>query len=322
MSESGQPVLSVVNVVVSDTVSGHAHTRLMRESLKALQAQEGVPSMEVVVPYHEDTDGIDALRSEFPDMRFILVEGYGTASRPEGDREHHDALRARGMREARGRYIALLEDHGRPAKQWAASLIKAHEGDLAGVGGAIENGVDKALNWAVYFCDFSRYQNPVPGGISDYASDANTAYKREALESVQDIWGEAFQEVIVNQNLARQGKHVGLVGDAVVYQHREGLSLGEALKERYSWGRSYAITRSQMMSTPKRLIFAALSPAIPVAMMVRLAKTAWQRKRNFGKFVTCLPVLTLLLIWWSVGEAVGYMVAGSPNAKPSSHYGG
>ena len=77
-----------------------------------------------------------------------------------------------------------------------------------------------------------------------------------------------------------------------------------------------------MMSTPKRLIFAALSPAIPVAMMVRLAKTAWQRKRNFGKFVTCLPVLTLLLIWWSVGEAVGYMVAGSPNAKPSSHYGG
>ena len=86
----------------------------------------------------------------------------------------------------------LLEDHARPDAHWAANVVAAHRQTHAAVGGAIENGIDRALNWAVYYCDFGKYQNPVPAGETPFASDANTTYKRAELESVRSVWGDAF----------------------------------------------------------------------------------------------------------------------------------
>ncbi len=59
-------------------------------------------------------------------------------------------------------------------------------------GGAIENGIDQPLNSAVNDCDFGKYQNPLPSGESDFASDANTSYGPTALERARgrlpDSW--------------------------------------------------------------------------------------------------------------------------------------
>src|ERR1700681_5044734 len=99
-----------------------------------------------------------------------------------GSREHHDELRARGLALARGYIVALIEDHGIPAPDWCAQILESHRQPFAVVGGAIENGIDRPLNWAVYYCDFLRYQNPLQEGTSAFASDANVSYKRSALE--------------------------------------------------------------------------------------------------------------------------------------------
>src|SRR5690606_26362321 len=107
-----------------------------------------------------------------------------------------------------------------------------------GVGGAIENGLDHPLNWAVYYCDFGRYQNPVPAGETPYASDANVTYKRADLERVRPVWEGAFREVVVNGALKSEGRGIALDPRIVVYQHRRGLNLATALRERFVWGRS------------------------------------------------------------------------------------
>jgi len=190
----------------------------------------------------------------------------------------------------------------------AASVVAAHRKGSRGVGGAIENGVDKALNWAVYYCDFGRYQNPVPAGDTPFASDANTIYKRADLESVRPVWNEAFREVVVNDALKSRGKSIVLDPEIIVYQNRRGLKLGAALHERFSWGRSYAATRLALLTTPKRFAYAALSPVLPALLTVRMARTAWSRKRHFPEFVRSVPFLVPLLISWSVGETIGYLV--------------
>jgi len=305
------PVLSVVVVIVSDTTADRASVSDLEGCLTALRQQIGAPPTEVIVPYHQNTDGIEALAARFPEVRFVAVTAPEIAARRAGSREHHDALRAHGLATARAALLALLEDHARPDAHWSANIVAAHQADGAAVGGAIENGVDRPLNWAVYFCDFAKYQNPLPAGDSAFASDANSAYKRSALESVRSLWQKSFHETVVNDALLSAGKKLRLSPDIVVYQHRSDLRLGSALYERFVWGRSYARTRSTLLSPTRRLLYALLSPLLPLVMMRRIAAIAWQRRRNFGKFVRAAPLAALLACGWSIGECVGYAAPGA-----------
>ena len=203
--------------------------------------------------------------------------------------------------------VALMEDHARPDEKWCANIVAAHRENYAAIGGAIENGIDRPLNWAVYFCDFGKYQNPLPAGESPFSSDANTSYKRTALESVRPAWEESFREVVVNGRLIDAGEKVALHPDIVVYQHRSDLKTGAAMSERYIWGRSYAATRNALLSFPKRLVYAALSCLLPAILILRLGRTAQQRGRHFGKFLRALPLILALQISWSLGEGIGYL---------------
>jgi hypothetical protein len=295
----------VVVAIISDTTGAGADVQHLEGCLEALSCQADAPPTEVIVPYHERVEGIDRLARRFPEVDFLPVTG-AEAMSSGGGREHHDVLRARGMAAASGQLIALLEDVGRPDETWCANIAAAHSADYAAVGGAIENGIDRPLNWAVYYCDFGRYQNPLPAGEASFASDANTSYKRGALESLRSLWDERFREVVINGELISRGEKVALRPEIVVYQHRDGLRLGTALRERYIWGRSYAVTRCEMLSAPKRLFYVLLSPLLPALMMLRLARTARQRDR-FAPFARALPLIAGLLVSWSFGEALGYI---------------
>lgn len=308
------PDLSVVVAIVSDTTSPHADVAHLRESLQRLTSgQIDPPSIEVIVPYLNHVDGIDALSNEFPQVVFLPVNDIDMSAYKGGGREHHDVIRARGMQIAKGRLVALLEDCALPAENWARAVVDTHESDFAGVGGAIENGVDKALNWSVYFCDFGRYQNPVPPGPSDFASDANTSYKAADLTLIAPVWEKSFREVVVNAALKQKGREVALDPNIVVNQNRKGLSLGDALQERFVWGQSYAATRNKSLSFPKRLFYAALSPVLPVLLLFRHARIAKARKHNFGAFMRSAPLTFILLLSWSVGEAIGYLTGVKEN---------
>jgi hypothetical protein len=310
-------VISVIVAIVSDTTEPRADVRHLSGCLEALARQADAPPMEVIVPHHRNVEGIDELERRFPQVVFLPLTGTDVSSKG-GSREHHDVLRARGIAVARGDLIALLEDHARPDERWCASIVAAHRSAYAAIGGAIENGIDRPLNWAVYYCDFGKYQNPVPSGESGFASDANTSYKRTALESVRALWEQSFREVVVNGALISRGEKIALRSEIVVYQHRDRLQLGTALRERYIWGRSYAVTRCQLLRNSNRLFYAALSPVLPVIMMLRLAQTAWQRRRRFGRFVGALHFIAILLASWSFGEAMGYLTRALPRAPSAS----
>jgi hypothetical protein len=309
----GVPVLSVVVAIVSDT-TGRPDTSHLELSLRALNNQTGAPPMEIVVPYHPSVQGIEQLRRDYPDVRFVEVADLRTYTGRSGSREHHDELRARGLAVARGEILALIEDVGLPAPDFCARLVENHKQPFAAVGGAIENGIDRPLNWAVYFCDFLRYQNPLPSGESALASDACVSYKRAALEAIRPIWQEIFHEWSVNGALRSRGEKVGLFPDVVLYQHRTGLGLKTALRERFVWGRSYAATRAGLAGTRKRIFWAAFSPLLPPLILARMTLMVVKKRRTIGAFIRAFPLTGILTVAWSWGELIGYLTGRANSA--------
>lgn len=302
-----QPELSVVIAVVSDA-------KHLEGCLNSLLNQTNSVSMEIIVPYVAGESGIQALKSHFPTVLFLPVESTSSMVSDSGaSREHHDELRAIGLTHAKGKILALIEDHGRVEKEWALHMIEAHLASCAAVGGAIENEVNQPLNWAIYFCDFGRYQRPFQAGPSPFISDANSSYKRRALQSIQDIWEKSFHETTVNLALVARGETLWLSPVPVVYQHRENLSVSRALQERYVWGRSFAGTRARELGVAKRCLYLVLSPALTFLLVARKIRAILVKKRNVGAFLKAFPLTLLLLSFWSFGEFVGYLT-GRPNA--------
>jgi hypothetical protein len=317
--KSNQPVISVVVAIVSDT-NGNPDASHLGPCLESLTRQSGAVPMEIIVPYHPSVDGIARMRQRFPQARFVEEAHLATYTGKGGSREHHDELRARGLAAATGRIVALIEDHGVVAPDWSANVVEAHNRGFAAIGGAIENGIDQPLNWAVYFCDFLRYQNPIAEGESSIASDANVTYKRAVLESVRPVWKEIFHESAVNQALWTRGEKVALAPRVVLHQNRMGLRFGAAMKERFVWGRSYAATRAGLAGLGKRAFWAAFSPALPVLMLARMTVMAFRKRRSFGAYLKALPFTTALVVSWSCGELTGYLTgratyAGTPAAE-------
>jgi len=303
-----EPVLSVVVVIVSDTTDRRIDFQYLRRALASLTQQQDPPPMEIIVP-HLPAQAVDGLKREFPDVRFLEAAGLKTYTGASGGREHHDELRALGLKAARGEIIGLLEDHGVAPSGWSRTAVELHRRrpEFGAIGGAIENAVDRPLNYAVYFCDFLRYKLPVPDGPSGFASDANITYKRADLEKIRGVWEEIFHETAVNGALNAAGRRVALSPQLVTHQHRGELRLGKALSERYIWGRSYAGTRSSLVGFGKRAVLAGLSPVLPAVLLLRMASAAARKPGAVEPFLKTFPLTTALEISWCFGEAVGYI---------------
>ncbi len=308
------PQLSVVVGLISGRVDDLA------ACLDALHRQEGAPPLEILVPYDDPCVAVTRLAHEYPAVRFLRAHGLDSAqARAGASREHHDTLRTIGLRAARGPVVALTEDHAIGGPRWCRALLDAletHPG-VAAFGGAVDCGSPRLLNWAVYFCDFGRYQNPVPEGPAHYVSDSNVAYRREALDAVRDAWKSDYRETVVHRALIDAGYQIWLTPLAEVWQTRSRLTLVDSLRERYVWGRSFAWARVFGAPLWRRAFYAAFSFVLPFLLTFRLGRLAFSRGRSRGRFVACLPLVFLLNAVWAYGEFVGYATGRAAAITPS-----
>jgi hypothetical protein len=303
----GEPTLSVVVTIVDGGAT-------LRACLDALGGQVDAPRLEVIVPFDRSVDDIEAMSRAYGEYHFLDLGHVETDADPgneSGRHELYDRRRAAGLAAARGEFVAILEDRGRPCADWAmraVAALRAGGQDLAAVGGGVVNAIDRALNWAVYLCDFGRYQPPLAAGTTHVLTDINVCYRKAALEAIRSVWCERFHEPEVHSALEEQGGRLALVPEMLVEQHRANLRLGSVLRERYHWGRLYAAVRMRDTGIGPRLVFALLTPLLPLLLVARITRLQLGRP-SLGRFCFALPWIILLTLPWSAGELMGYLTA-------------
>lgn len=236
------------------------------------------------------------LESRFPHARFLRGPDGASVFR----------LRTLGAAAARGRLVALLEDHAAAGPRWAAALREAYRAGHGIVGGPVENGLrSHALDWALYFVEYGFYMPPMPPGPAPRLSGLNIAYDRELLQSCRDVWRESLQENEVNDALRAAGYALHLAPDAVVESFLP-MSLGYAMGHLRDGGRHFARYRASRCSYSTRLLWALVSPLVPAVLFLRLVRgVASRRPARLGPLVRALPFLALVLGAWGWGEATG-----------------
>jgi hypothetical protein len=304
-----QVSLSVVIAVVSGK-------QALRRCLDALCPQIDPDDGEIIVPYDRWSRDVAELSGDFPTVQFHYVDALGIASSADVSAHAHrlyDRRRAVGLALASGLIIAMTEDHAVPAPNWCHEIVAAHQQAHAVIGGAIDNAVDAPINWALYYCDFGRFGNPLRSGPAEYVSDVNLAYKRSALDAIRPLWREAYHETTVHWALRARGESLYLDSRLVVHQHRPTISLHQAYAERIQWGRVFAETRAAAVSGWRSACYAAATPFLPFLLAARILRNMLRQGRSIAQIAVALPLAAVLCTGWSLGEFLGY-VAPSPDA--------
>lgn len=302
------PLLSVVVAVVDGNDA-------LERCLRALVTQGEAPQMEILVPYDPSLLTVESIIAGFsasnPRVRGVPMARVETR-RPHasllGQHELIDQRRSAGLGEARGDLIAMLEDRSIPRADWAASLVRQHQQhrNLA-IGGAVENGLDRLLNWAVYYCDFGRYQLPFEAGTRDYLSDVNLTYKRAALGLSRNVWSVRFHEPSMHRALTSAGEDLLLSPEIVVHEARDNLRTGSLLRERFAWGLLYGSFRARNASPLRRVTLSAASPVLPLVLFWRFLLGRLTRRTSMLHVLKVSPLVLLLMGTWATGEATGYL---------------
>lgn len=282
-----------LSVVVASQNARHS----VGDCLRALEKQQSSGTIEVIVVDNSTDKTREIIEREFPSVK--LVTAPSDKLIPE--------LWGIGIEESSGELVALTTSHFVASETWTSEITKAQEQPYAGIGGAIEN-EERAgvVSWAVYFCRYSPYMLPFGRTeVEDFAAD-NASYKRSDLERVKDTMRDGFWETFVHKEMLRQGMTLLKTPEIVTY-HQKSFTFGGFMSQRFRHGRQFGEARSAEMPLVRRAGFALLSPAIPLIYLARITHRVFDKKRNVGKFVKSLPILTMFLLSWSLGEFTGYL---------------
>jgi Glycosyl transferase family 2 len=257
---------------------------------------------EVVVATNRPVEVAAALEKRHPDVRFL--SGRRDASVFE--------LRSLGVRQARGKIIALLEDHTTVGPRWVESLRAAHAQGCHVAGGPVENGLTaRAYDAALYLCEYGIYMPGLPAGKTKTLSGINVAYDCNALVRCREIWEKAFYETNVHAALQDAGHDLHLVPDAWVRSHLS-MSWSEAMRHLFDGGRYFGGFRMARATGPGRVFWRLAWPAVPLVLLGRLFRLAATRRRtHLWDFFRALPHLALLLGAWAAGEGAGCLPTGT-----------
>ncbi len=272
--------------------------RYIRACLESLHAQTGGIDAEIIVADCVGRDVTAFIAQTYPDVMVIAFDT--PKSVPE--------LRAAGILAARGDIVAMTEDHCLATPDWFAAMVYAHQRlPNYAIGGAVDNAATESrIDWAVYFCEYSAYSSPISEGVTHDLPGPNVSYKRAAVEAMRDmLQAGGYWETFLHERLESMGQ--ALYADPTIrILHKKNFTRAAFLSERFHYGRWYAGTRNQFISTGKRLFYLIFSLALPPLLIKRLYDRVKSRGGHMNEFRRCLPLIALFTLAWAAGEFVGY----------------
>lgn len=193
-----EPDLSVVLVVADRRRRG-------ARALRSILAQDVADRIEVLLmdvgsPVSPPLEG-----SDHPSVRACALGSDVLFSR----------ARAEGVRRARGRVVAFLEEHCVALPGWARALLEAHDGPWAGVGAEVHAGPPGVLPGdarnLTTILSYAPWLPPAPRGEAASIPGHNSSYKREDLARFGgDLDGLLRSDLALQESLLRDGRRLFL----------------------------------------------------------------------------------------------------------------
>lgn len=265
--------------------------------LDALTKQEGDIPFEVLVIDRCGDDVCREIARQFPQPEVRVI--------PVADSPSIPKLRAIGMSAARGRMIAILEDHCNVPPTWFLSIQRAHRAGHRAIGSGVENGaVDRIIDWAVFFCEYSKFMPPVAAGVGVEIPGNCAVYDRAALELVGPEIHREVWESFMHRRMAEEGVEFFCDPEMTV-SHKREFPFGYFMSQRYHYSRSFAGMRLLSAPLSRRLLYACATPLLPPLLLWRMATTIRRKGRRGKEFVLAVPAIGIFLLSWAWGEAVG-----------------
>jgi hypothetical protein len=281
---------------LSIIVTGVTGLPAIAECVASLVRQTAATKHEIIVVESVGSGASDLLRTQFPHIRVVEVEG----------RPGIPFLRAAGCERASGDLVAFIGEHYLPDDQWVERTVDAFERGLNGFGGPIEMLCPRTrTNWAVYLTEYSSLMLPIAAGETGGVPGNNCAYRRSvlagsSLETLRTGW-----EFFLHQEL--RGKGVSLHFEpSMVASLKRNFSIGRFLSIRFDFSRSFAGMRRERLGS-KALVYAFLAPALVPLMFWRVAVPVFRKRRYRLEFVRSSPLVAVFCVAAALGEAVGYL---------------
>ncbi len=292
--DAGSPPAPDISVVIA-SVNGLPYPLAC---LDALARQEGDTRAEVILADCTGPATVAAVRERFPEVRILAFD----------EPKSVPWLRAAGMREARGRLVAVTEDHCVPRVDWLDQIAAAQRRTgWAAIGGGVANAsTGRLIDWAVFFCEYSQHMDPVQAGPAAFIPGMNVAYDMEALADMRDAFGDGLWDNFLHDRLRAAGHVLGLAPEMVV-GHQKYFTVSMFWSERFHYSRSFAGMRVRGQSLTARVRWAAASVGLPLLLILRLLGIMLRRRQHLGWFVRALPLVMLFSVVWAAGEFWGYL---------------
>jgi glycosyltransferase involved in cell wall biosynthesis len=269
----------------------------IQECLEALTRQDSVVSAEILVADRCGESVRSFIASRFPSVRVLASEA-GTSI---------PALRATAMAQAKGRLVAVIEDHCLVRPDWFR-MIERHADTRGVVGGAVENGsVARTTDWAAFFCEYARFMPPIPRGDVPCVTGNNTVYGRDVLDLLGPALYDEVWESFLHERMRRLGVRFLSEPDLVVV-HKKEFGFRYFLSQRYHYSRSFAGMRMAKAPAWRRLAYAAATPALPLVLLARTISIVAAKGGLGARFLSTLPALAAFFVSWAWGETVGALL--------------
>ena len=284
---------------LSVIIASYNSEKTIAACLESLENQTTDKSFEIIVVDSSTDSTAELVEKRFPQVRLCRF--------PE--RRFCGGARNWGISVARGEIIAFVDADCQAEQNWVEEILKAHESPHPAIGGAIANANPESyIGWAAYFCEFSHWMPGTQPRWLDDIAGANMSYKKEIFDKYGSfIEGTYCSDTDFHWRIGQDAHRLRFV-PSILVSHYNIDGLEEFLKHEFYHGRCFAQVRiqGQIFSRWKRLVYVTFLPLIPLRIFLKVAFNSIRNRIYFHQFLKASPLVVLGLIWWSMGEGVGY----------------